>query len=111
MTDLSEIKVLFRAPDSLALWGIPYEMRPGQAPRNLWDGNRREDVLAQARGYVGATMSAPGPREGWVWLGTPGWWGNLNSEAQRAIQEFLAPLKAKGAVPGWPYEWVSIAEW
>ena len=34
--NLESIKVLFRAPDSLTLYGISYDMREGQAPGDLW---------------------------------------------------------------------------
>lgn len=111
MISLGDIKVLFRAPDSLALYGIPYEMRPGQSPSDLWRGRRIEDTTARARGYLGATISVPGPREDWVWLGTPGWYGNLDADAQRVVREYLLPLQAMGVVPGGPFEWSRLADW
>lgn len=64
---LATIRVLYRAPDTLALYGIPYEMRPGQAPRNI-----REDL-----------------RGAWIWLGSPGWWGSLERDEQQAISIYL----------------------
>jgi hypothetical protein len=84
---LNTIKILFRAPDTLALYGVPYEMRPGQQPGDLWRAGRKE---------------------GWIWLGSPGWWGHLSHENQAAIKAFLA--KHSDIIPNNPYEWDRIEE-
>lgn len=82
---LATIRVLFRRDDSLELFGIPYEMRPGQSPRDLWRAGRTD---------------------GWIWLGSPGWWGHLDSVAQHEIRTFLAENAAD--VPDGPFEWSYI---
>lgn len=105
---LATIRVLWRRADTMELWGIPYDMRPGQSPRDLYMGRRIPDTLAQARGYHGATIKEPGVREDWIYLGAPGWWGHLTAEEQRTVEAFLAPLRALGLVPGGPYEWAPI---
>jgi len=84
---LSTIKILFRTPDDLSLYGIPYKMRPdiGQEPRHLWKA---------------------GQTKGWIWLGTPGWYGSMSNDDVAAVKAFLA--KHKGDVPGGPYEWTEL---
>lgn len=99
-----EIRVLYRAADTLTLWGIPYEMREGQAPRDLWNG-RAIPAPPWASTLAGATLASPGPREDWVYLGEPGWWGNRDIEAKEAARAFLEPLLAQGLIPGGPHEW------
>lgn len=103
--NLNTIRVLWRQPDLMALWGIPYAMRPGQSPRDLWIGR-----LVPDRTFVGygKHVYRPGPREGWIWLGQPGWWGNLSSEAQAAIVAFLEPLRKADLVPTGPGEWQDV---
>jgi hypothetical protein len=105
---LATIRVLWRRDDTMELWGIPYNMRPEQSPRDLYMGRRIPDTLALARGYYGATIKAPGVREDWIYLGAPGWWGHLSDIEQQTIQAFLAPLRAAGVVPEGPCEWAPI---
>lgn len=105
---LREARVLWRQPDTLALWAIPYEMRPGQQPYDLWKSTTIEDTLARARGIIGATLPTPGPRDGWIWLGTPGWWGHLTGGQRWVIEAFLEPLREQGLVPLGPCEWTKI---
>ena len=52
--------VLWRAPDSLTLWGIPHDMRPGQAPGDLFAAQPFPRY-----GRLGAPGRVAGPREGW----------------------------------------------
>jgi len=106
--DLASIRVLWRRPDSMELWGIPYPMRPGRSPRDLWESTWIPDTCKTAAGYLGRFLTVPGPRDGWIWLGCPGWWGHLPEEHQAAIQTYLKPLKAQGLVPGGPGEWVEL---
>lgn len=37
---LARVRVLYCAPYSLAIYGIPYEMRPGQAPKDIHERYR-----------------------------------------------------------------------
>ena len=103
--DLSSIRVLYRQPDTLSLWGIPYDLRPGQSPRDLWNAPR-PDVLARAAGRSGALMYAPGPLDDWIWLGCPGWWGNISRDDQQQIATWLEKLG--DLVPDNPCEWAVV---
>lgn len=99
---LDTIRVLYREPDTLALWGIPYEMRRdvGQAPRHL---------LARHRAGTLCMFGDPP----WIWLGSPGWYGHLARSEQRLIRAWLAAvdvLLGEGTVPGNPHEWSEIPE-
>ena len=86
---LEEIQVLYRQNDTMSLWGIPYTMRPGQSPSDLL---------------------AAGNIQGWVWMGTPGWWGSLPRERVQAIQAFLEPIREADAVPTHPGEFSTLAD-
>ena len=84
--DLDKIKVLFR-DKNLQLWGIPYRMRPNtnQQPADI---KRAHDE------YVWPIPGSYGPKQvsisDWVWLGSPGWWGDMSKERQAQVKEFLA---------------------
>lgn len=54
--------VLWRQPDTLTLWGIPYDMRRdcGQSPGDLWAAQP-----FPRPGWLGSPGRAAGPREGW----------------------------------------------
>lgn len=82
---LASIQVLYRAPHTMALYGLPYRMREGQSPRNILDRFRGD----------------------WIWLGSPGWWGNLTKAEQEIVTEFLA-IHADD-IPDGPCEWSSLA--
>lgn len=101
MEALTKIKVLFRQSDTMALYGIPYEMRPGQSPRDLMRGSPRLPY-----GTHGAPFRPAGPREDWLWLGTPGWWGHFSPADQEAIKAFL--VKHGDMVPTHPGEWSAL---
>jgi len=98
---LSSIRVLFRAPDALTLWGIPYEMRPGQAPRDLW--RAYNEWTPPRPGWYGS----PQPKLGWIYLGEAGWFGSMRPERKAEVKAFLA--KHKSDIPGNPYEWVQLS--
>lgn len=102
------IRVLYRQPDTMALWGIPYALRPGQSPRDLWEGRKIPDTIAAARGWYGRTISSPGPRADWVWLGQPGWYGTLSPEMIEATKLFLESLRGLAQIPEDPAEWVDL---
>jgi hypothetical protein len=82
--NLESIKVLFRAPETLALYGIPYELRPGQSPKDLHAKHRKD----------------------WIFLGYPGWFGNMPAEDVEEVKEFLE-LHADN-IPGNAYDWTRI---
>lgn len=81
---LATIRVIYCAPETLSLYGIPYEMRPGQAPRDI-----RTDL-----------------RGDWIWLGSPGWWGMLSKIEQDHVRVFLDARAPKGTCPENPNEWI-----
>lgn len=100
---LKSIKVLFRMPDSLALVGIPYDMRPGQQPRDIWKAFR--DYTSPKPGHYGSKQV---DISDWIWLGTPGWFGDMTAEEVAAVKDFIA--KHRDDVPGNPYEWSRIEQ-
>lgn len=83
---LHTIRVLYRQDDTMSLWGIPYDMRPGQQPRDIGQAHRGS----------------------WIWLGSPGWWGNYTAAERRQIETFLASVKDR--IPQGPNEWDTIAD-
>lgn len=90
---LRTIRVLFRTPESLDLYGIPYI--PQGSPRDLYCRRRRD-----------GNMEIVGPKSDWIWLGTPGWFGNYN---EKQIGEIKAFLKLHhDTIPGNPYEWAVL---
>lgn len=105
-TRLARVVVLFREPDSLALWGIPYRMRPGQAPGDLWRAHR--DYKPPKPGHFGSKRIS---LDDWLWLGCPGWFGGYTEADRKAIEDFLKPWRARDAIPGGPYEWTDLTEW
>jgi hypothetical protein len=106
--DLDKIVVLWRQPDLLALWGIPYSMREGcgQTPKHLWDARRSfyEKPISN-RVY---TRSNPTNLDDWIWLGQCGWWGSLLPEERAAIEVWIAPLETLDLVPTGPCEFVDL---
>jgi hypothetical protein len=84
---LSTIRVLWRQPDVMSLWGIPYEMRPGQAPRDLWRA---------------ATARYENPH-GWIYLGTCGWFASLTEPEIDLIKTWEKEHRAN--IPEGPGEW------
>lgn len=106
MINLNSIRTLYRQPDTLALWGIPYDMRPGQNPRDLWNASRPDVLLARAGGRLGAMMHAPGPLDDWIYLGCPGWWGSIEEADQKRIAAWLA--RHAELVPENPCEWSRV---
>lgn len=104
---LDKIVVLWRQPDLLALWGIPYAMRAdcGQTPKHLWDARDR-DMRRPVRS--GVYRSNPVDPSDWIWLGQPGWWGSLLPEEQAAIRVWISPFKMLGLIPAGPCEFVDL---
>lgn len=88
---LAAIRVLYRREDTLELYGIPCEMRAGcgQTPTNLWDARKTE---------------------GWLWLGSPGWWGHLQETEIQAVRAFLRPFETTDLLPVHPNEWIYVSE-
>jgi hypothetical protein len=84
---LAKVRVLYREPDSMSLWGIPYAMRTGQEPRHLREA---------------------GNTKGWLWLGCPGWYGNMAKAEQALVQDYVAQARAGGLVPEWPNEYSEV---
>jgi hypothetical protein len=78
---LSGIQVLYYQPDTLCLWGIPYDMHPSQSPRDLLQH----------------------PNRGWIWLGTPGWFGSMAPDRKEAVKAYIDNNREH--VPTRPGEW------
>lgn len=103
-TDLDKIVVLWRQPDLLALWGIPYAMREEcqQTPYHLWQARNAD----YRRSYCDTTKRVD--LSDWIWLGQCGWWGSLLPEERAAIEVWLSPLEMLRLVPTGPYEFVDL---
>lgn len=78
---LQTVRVLWCEPETLRLWGIPYDLRPGQQPRDLWResaawrGGARADWIQLKRTEVEIVGGrAPGNAYEWakVCLGSDG---------------------------------------
>ncbi len=95
--DYSKIVVLYRRDDSLELYGIPYDMRPGQQPRDIAEGARRY-YDRRAGGRVREAPSRDFTAD-WIRLGVPG----------RETPETIAWLAALEDIPGGPHEWCRVA--
>ena len=97
--DLDKIVVIWRQPDTLALWGVPYAMRDdcGQTPKHLWDA-RKSFYEKPISNRVYARKN-PTNLDDWIWLGQPGWWGSLLPEERTAIEVWLAPLATLDLIP------------
>lgn len=102
---LASIRVLFRRDDSLCLYGIPYDMRPGQSPGDIWRASKAYRPRASIY-----EMQAPHRdwTSDWIWLGSPGWFGSMSPEAIVRVKAWLAERKAKDEIPGGPFEWNPI---
>ena len=106
MSEPVKILVLWRQPDTLSLWGIPYRMRPGQqCPLDLW--RARESYIPLPLGHYGAK---PINLDDWVWLGSPGWWGEMSAGNARreAIEAFVRQNPTW--IPDNPCEWTDLTE-
>ena len=55
LPDFTTIRVLYR-DNNLTLWGIPYDMRPGQAPRDLQRAYADYEWIS-----IAVTCAAPSP--------------------------------------------------
>lgn len=108
---LSSIVVLYREPDTMTIWGIPYAMRPGQSPRDLLRGDERRretheynarysDTYRQAHTFRAA-------KDDWIYLGSEGWYGSMSAERIAEVKAFLAAHEDD--VPQYPGEWCPLA--
>lgn len=89
---LDTIRILFRAPDTLGLYGIPYGMRKdiGQEPRHLWQAaQRRADDMYKLRP---GNPVGPNPTADWIHI----------AEDEPDNRAWLSTLDD---VPQNPYEW------
>lgn len=83
-----KIKTLWRQPDTMSLWGLPFRMNReiGQEPRHLWEAGRKS----------------------FIWLGSPGWFGSMTEAEQAEVKAFLA--QHEGNIPLGPGEWDELPE-
>lgn len=103
MSEPVEILVLWRQPDTMSLWGIPYRMRPGQQPYDLWKARR--DYVPLPPGHYGAP---PINLDDWVWLGSPGWWGDMSNIRSERIEAFAQ--RYPSLIPQGPCEWTDLTD-
>jgi len=107
--DLDRVEIFFRAPYNLYLFGIPYRMREGQQPGDLW---RAEDEWEERHGAPkpwGYGSPKPDILKGWLLIPEPGTgtFDKLASEDQRRVRAFLA--RHRVAVPQNPSEWSELS--
>ena len=76
--NIETIKILYRENGTLGLWGIPYDMRPGQSPGDL---------------------KAAGNDKAWIYLG-------VYPEADLRYKAWV--LSLGDIVPAYPGEWAYI---
>ena len=109
--EFDSIKYLWRQPDTLSLWGIPHELRPGQSPKDLflaeWPCRHEHDWLP-----VDYRKCAPRKRSGeappdWIWLGAPGWYGSMSRGQVDEVKAFLKRLNPQ-SIPSGPHEWAPV---
>jgi hypothetical protein len=102
---LAAIKVLWRRPGTLCLYGLPYLMREGQSPYDLWRAH--EEWKAPPPGHYGSKRI---DLSDWIWLGSPGWWGSYSKADHAAIKAWLDLPHVKPCIPGNPCEWSPLDE-
>lgn len=107
---MDSIQVLYRDPILGNLWGIPYNMREGQEPTNIWNGKTMQDPMHPPPVYRGYTVPDPGPQEDWVYL-ADAFVEVLSPEERKIIEEFFAPIEEKGWMPKGFREWVTRKDW
>jgi hypothetical protein len=83
--------VLWRQPDILTLWGIPYAMRPGQSPADIFAAQP-----FPRPGWLGSSGRAAGPREGWriISAGEAASYGDAVPQAPGEWSRLVRPLSA-----------------
>lgn len=107
--NLATIRVVYLAPDTLTLCGIPYEMRPGQNPSHLWRASRRPAPPTTAAAWEHAARYPHNDwTDAWIYLGEPGWYCTMTREQITLAKAFEAKLKASDLMPGYPHEWSRI---
>ncbi len=84
--NLATIRVVYLLPDSLTLCGVPYEMRPGQSPKDIQERYRGE----------------------WIYLGGPGWFGDMTPTERALTEGFIARMVAGDDLPVNPHEWCRV---
>jgi hypothetical protein len=106
LESLAGIKTLFMQPETLGLWGIPYEMRPGQSPGDIWRAQR--DYVPPRTGWYGSKQVG---LDDWIWLGCPGWYGTMPRVEQVLAIDFSARCWSVHALPQGPNEWTDLREY
>jgi hypothetical protein len=84
---LKNIRVLWRQSDTMSLWGIPYHMTGVAEPNDLFRNRNTAE---------------------WIWLGTPGWYGEYTGPEIAMIKQTISDLGE--AVPQHPGEWSDIQD-
>lgn len=97
---LRAIKTLWRQPDTMTLWGLPYVLRPGQSAYNLFKAERdwRRPRYDDRTGPRRISLAD------WVYLGEPGWWGRRGEGEKQRVERYLSRPDIRGCVPESPVE-------
>lgn len=111
LAQLRTIKVLFRQSDTMTLWGIPYNLRPGQQPADILRGQREREEKDTALSRSRLPANYPQLKNltaDWIYLGGPGWFGSMPAEKVKMVKAFIEHYDATDDVPGGPNEWNKI---
>ena len=106
MSAVEGVVVLWRHPYNGWLYGIPYAMRPGQSPTDIWRG---PSVRVRSMVVRGDCMLVEDMNTGEV---VPAEW-KLIYERDPVVASMLRELEARddwGGVPSQPYEWSRMPE-
>lgn len=83
---LRAVKVLY-LDQHLTLWGLPYELRPGQSPRDIERAPRPHTCTGRCYGCGGGEPR--GIPDDWIYLGNCGSWGHLEIEQVELAKAWL----------------------
>jgi hypothetical protein len=97
----SRIFTLFRHPNTGSLIGIPYQMRPGQSPRDLLRAHQ-EYVPSKPGHYGPAQISLAD------WVALEGCDVSLPKAQREQVQRFC--VARAELIPKGPGEWTDLAE-
>jgi hypothetical protein len=98
---LGTIHVLWCHPYNGALYGVPYPMRPGQSPTDIWRAPaRRERAYSPKLGFHDAWFDEVVPND-WIHL-------NPYEPDTKVWLAHIEAIEGKGTVPSQAYEWSTI---
>lgn len=107
MRSFEHIRVLWRHPYNGWLYGVPYEMRPGQSPTDIFRGKGHREPCMN---FIGDGSGRLVSGERWVDEVVPSDW-MLLSESDPQTRAWLRAVEdrdGRGTVPCRAYEWAAI---